>query len=84
MNGAPAGSLGTGGRQLQKQLQRRRLGWEMGFIPTHDAMKLRHGWGTRWFFAGQAERQQQMQMQMRGFFAALRMTSRRNDDNGRR
>jgi hypothetical protein len=26
---------------------KKRAGWDMGFIPTHAAMKLRHEWGTR-------------------------------------
>jgi hypothetical protein len=43
-------------------------------LPSQPSQK-REGWGTRLFRMVQENRQQQKQRQMRGFFAALRMTS---------
>jgi hypothetical protein len=42
-------------RQPQHQRQRQEPGWGKFYIPTHVAMKLRHGWGTRSFGVGAEE-----------------------------
>src|SRR5260370_25698044 len=50
MPGRPkAKALGYQPRPTSEATAKARAGWVSFYIPTHVAMKLRHGWGTRTF-----------------------------------